>query len=83
MGLFATRTPHRPNAIGLSLVKLDSVQGNTVFLSGVDVCYWIRQCTLGGVGDLEDLGEWGKAPLYSANSWRPHPCVRFDDPLFP
>lgn len=26
VGLFATRTPHRPNPIGLSLVRLDAVQ---------------------------------------------------------
>ncbi|MES2854234.1 MAG: tRNA (N6-threonylcarbamoyladenosine(37)-N6)-methyltransferase TrmO [Bdellovibrionota bacterium] len=37
IGLFATRTPHRPNAIGLSAVKLDRVEGSTLHFSGVDL----------------------------------------------
>jgi len=39
VGLFATRTPHRPHAIGLSLVKLDGVDEvrGTLRLSGVDL----------------------------------------------
>jgi len=36
-GLFATRTPHRPNNLGLSLVRLDGVKGDTLHLSGVDL----------------------------------------------
>lgn len=36
IGVFATRSPHRPNPIGLSLVRLDSVEGNTLNLLGVD-----------------------------------------------
>lgn len=36
-GLFATRTPHRPNPVGLSLCILDSVDGSTVSLRGVDL----------------------------------------------
>ena len=36
-GLFATRTPHRPNPIGLSLCILESVNGNTITLRGVDL----------------------------------------------
>ena len=27
VGLFATRSPHRPNPIGLTLAKLDKVEG--------------------------------------------------------
>lgn len=37
VGLFSTRTPHRPNPVGLSLVRLESVAGNTLTFSGVDV----------------------------------------------
>jgi tRNA-Thr(GGU) m(6)t(6)A37 methyltransferase TsaA len=36
-GLFATRTPHRPNPIGLSPVKLERIQGGILYLSGVDL----------------------------------------------
>ena len=37
VGLFATRTPHRPNIIGLSLCKIDKVEGSKIFLSGCDL----------------------------------------------
>lgn len=37
MGLFATRTPHRPNPIGLSLLEIESVTHKGVWVRGVDV----------------------------------------------
>lgn len=37
MGVFATRSPHRPCPIGLSLVQIDKVEGNVIFFSGVDM----------------------------------------------
>ena len=37
MGLFATRTPHRPNPFGLSVAKLEKVDGNVLHLSGIDL----------------------------------------------
>ncbi|CAN1167309.1 tRNA (adenine(37)-N6)-methyltransferase [Linum perenne] len=37
MGVFATRTPHRPCPIGLTVAKVEAVQGNMVLLSGVDL----------------------------------------------
>jgi tRNA-Thr(GGU) m(6)t(6)A37 methyltransferase TsaA len=36
-GVFATRSPHRPNHIGFSIVKLESVKGNVVTFSEVDM----------------------------------------------
>ncbi|XP_073520506.1 tRNA (adenine(37)-N6)-methyltransferase isoform X2 [Phyllobates terribilis] len=36
-GVFSTRSPHRPNAIGLTLAKLDKVEGDTIHLSGIDM----------------------------------------------
>ncbi len=36
LGIFATRTPHRPNPIGLTLVKLLKVEGNIVTVRGLD-----------------------------------------------
>lgn len=38
VGLFSTRTPHRPNPIGLTLAKIDSVKGNEIHVSGIDIC---------------------------------------------
>lgn len=37
MGVFATRSPHRPNGIGQSVVKLDKVEPNRLLLSGIDL----------------------------------------------
>lgn len=37
MGLFATRSPHRPNPIGLSLVELVEIRQSTLILAGVDL----------------------------------------------
>lgn len=36
-GVFATRSPHRPNAIGLLTVELLRREGTTLFVRGVDV----------------------------------------------
>ena len=36
-GVFATRSPHRPNPIGLSVVKLVRVEGLNVHVRGVDM----------------------------------------------
>lgn len=36
-GLFATRAPVRPNSIGLSIVEIGSVSGETVTVRGIDV----------------------------------------------
>ncbi|KAK8340521.1 hypothetical protein V6Z12_A08G104900 [Gossypium hirsutum] len=37
MGVFATRSPHRLCPIGLTVAKVEAVQGNMVLLSGVDL----------------------------------------------
>lgn len=37
-GVFACRTPHRPNPIGLSLVTLRSVMDDTIYFDGGDLC---------------------------------------------
>jgi tRNA-Thr(GGU) m(6)t(6)A37 methyltransferase TsaA len=36
-GVFATRAPQRPNAIGISVVRLMQVQGCTIFIEDIDV----------------------------------------------
>ncbi len=36
LGIFATRTPHRPNPIGLTRVKLLKIEGNVATIQGLD-----------------------------------------------
>lgn len=44
-GVFSTRSPHRPNAIGLTLAKLEKVEGNTLtgYLSLLAMCFSLGQ----------------------------------------
>jgi tRNA-Thr(GGU) m(6)t(6)A37 methyltransferase TsaA len=37
VGVFASRSPVRPNRLGLSIVRLERVEGNQVYTSGLDV----------------------------------------------
>lgn len=37
VGVFATRSPHRPNPIGMSLVKLDRIEGSKIYFYGSDM----------------------------------------------
>lgn len=37
LGVFATRSTHRPNGIGQSVVKLDRVEPGRLYLSGIDL----------------------------------------------
>lgn len=37
MGVFATRSPHRPNPIGLSLAKIENLKKNQIVVSGLDL----------------------------------------------
>ncbi|KAM4585254.1 tRNA (adenine(37)-N6)-methyltransferase isoform 2-T2 [Odontesthes bonariensis] len=36
-GVYSTRSPHRPNALGLTLAKLDKIEGDTVHLLDIDM----------------------------------------------
>lgn len=37
VGVLATRSPHRPNPIGISLVKLDRIEGSVIYFYGSDM----------------------------------------------
>lgn len=37
VGLFCSRAPHRPNPIGLSALKIKSIQGNIITVDGLDI----------------------------------------------
>jgi len=36
-GLFATRAPKRPNPIGLSIVRLEKIEGSKIYVSDLDI----------------------------------------------
>lgn len=37
IGVFASRSTHRPNGIGMSVVKLEKIEGTCLYVSGVDL----------------------------------------------
>jgi tRNA (adenine37-N6)-methyltransferase len=39
MGVLATRSPHRPNPIGLSLARIEDIHKNIISVSGLDVVH--------------------------------------------
>jgi len=36
-GIFALRSPHRPNHLGCSIVKISKIQGNNLYFTQVDI----------------------------------------------
>ncbi len=36
-GVFATRAPKRPNPIGISVVRLENIEGTKIYISDVDI----------------------------------------------
>lgn len=36
-GLFSTRAPKRPNPIGISVVRLEKIEGTTLYISNIDI----------------------------------------------
>eukprot|EP00002_Diphylleia_rotans_P037969 TRINITY_DN8562_c0_g1_i1.p1 TRINITY_DN8562_c0_g1~~TRINITY_DN8562_c0_g1_i1.p1 ORF type:complete len:188 (+),score=24.45 TRINITY_DN8562_c0_g1_i1:142-705(+) len=38
-GVFATRSPHRPNSIGLSVGRLEKIERDVIHLSGLDLVH--------------------------------------------
>jgi len=36
LGLFATRSPNRPNSIGIATIKLEKVENGILYVSGID-----------------------------------------------
>jgi tRNA-Thr(GGU) m(6)t(6)A37 methyltransferase TsaA len=36
-GIFAIRSPHRPNHIGFSIVKINKIEKNIIYFTGVDM----------------------------------------------
>jgi tRNA-Thr(GGU) m(6)t(6)A37 methyltransferase TsaA len=67
LGVFATRAPHRPNPIALSLVRLLAVDDRSLRVSGVDL--------LDGtpVLDVKPHLPWAEQPADARCDWAPAP----------
>ncbi len=63
LGIFATRTPHRPNPIGLTLVELIKVNDNTLTIRGLDA----YDCT--PIIDIKPFDMWDTTEDVKVPKW--------------
>ena len=63
LGIFATRTPHRPNPIGLTRVKLLNVEGNIVTVQGLDAFDGTP------VVDIKPFDHWDTTEDFKVPEW--------------
>ncbi|MGD9130541.1 MAG: tRNA (N6-threonylcarbamoyladenosine(37)-N6)-methyltransferase TrmO [Candidatus Bathyarchaeota archaeon] len=63
LGIFATRTPHRPNPIGLTRVKLLKVEGNVVTVQGLDAFDGTP------VLDIKPFDSWDTTEDFKVPAW--------------
>ncbi|KAG2385620.1 hypothetical protein C9374_003435 [Naegleria lovaniensis] len=82
VGIYATRTPHRYNAIGLSIVEIDHIdRDGTLFLKGTDILDGTAVLDIKPYIDGYDnfsnvkVPEWIKEPLESVEKYQ----VTFSD----
>ena len=63
LGIFATRTPHRPNPIGLTRVKLLRVEGNVITVQGLDAYDGTP------VLDIKPFDSWDTTDDFKVPAW--------------
>lgn len=63
LGIFATRTPHRPNPIGLTRVKLLNVEENVVTVQGLDAFDGTP------VLDIKPFDSWDTTEDFTVPDW--------------
>jgi hypothetical protein len=78
-GLFATRSPHRPNPIGMSAVKIERVDGLVVHVSNLDLLDGTPVLDLKPYVAYADAYPEARPGWLEASDPRPAWQVRFDD----
>ena len=63
LGIYATRTPHRPNPIGLTRVKLLKMEGNIVTVQGLDAFNGTP------VLDIKPFDSWDTTEDFKVPAW--------------
>lgn len=72
-GLFATRTPHRPNPLGLSVLELESVSRLTLTVRGVDLIDGTP------ILDIKPYVPWADSIPHAGSGWFEPPPIIDDD----
>ena len=63
LGIYATRTPHRPNPIGLTRVKLLNVESNVITVQGLDAFDGTP------VLDIKPFDSWDTTEDFKVPAW--------------
>lgn len=63
LGIFATRTPHRPNPIGLTRVKLLKIENNVITVQGLDAYNGTP------VLDIKPFDSWDTTKDFKVPDW--------------
>jgi tRNA-Thr(GGU) m(6)t(6)A37 methyltransferase TsaA len=63
LGIFATRTPHRPNPIGLTRVKLLKIEDNVLTVQGLDAYHGTP------ILDIKPLDSWDTTEDFKVPEW--------------
>lgn len=63
LGIFATRTPHRPNPIGLTRVKLLTIERNIITVQGLDAFNGTP------VLDIKPFDSWDTTEQFKVPEW--------------
>ncbi|CAN5420408.1 hypothetical protein BH09CHL1_BH09CHL1_36560 [soil metagenome] len=72
VGLFATRTPRRPNPIGLSIVQLHRQEGNRLYVTGLDAWPGTPILDLKGYTTRDNLRPEATNPEWLERLWAMH-----------
>lgn len=67
IGVFATRSPHRPNPIGLSLVQIEKVEKEGVWVRGIDIIDGTP------ILDIKPYLPYAEAHPQAQGGWAPEP----------
>ncbi|MCW3979977.1 MAG: tRNA (N6-threonylcarbamoyladenosine(37)-N6)-methyltransferase TrmO [Candidatus Bathyarchaeota archaeon] len=67
-GVFATRSPKRPNPIGLTLVKLVKRERNILWVEGLDAFHDTP------ILDIKPFDRWDTAESFRVPKWMPMNC---------
>jgi len=75
-GVFASRHPCRPNGIGISIVRLERREGDTLIVTGVDVLDGSPLLDIKPYIPRFDIVDSASDGWVGKQQWRPKPCGR-------
>jgi tRNA-Thr(GGU) m(6)t(6)A37 methyltransferase TsaA len=76
VGLFATRSPRRPNPIGISMPRLLRREGTTLWVSGIDAWPGTPILDIKGYAPRDDLRPDATVPAWLERLWATHDAER-------